>query len=32
VRPDGYIGAIVPPEDIGALETYMQKAGLSIDV
>lgn len=29
VRPDGYIGAIVSSEDIGALEIYMQNVGLT---
>ena len=28
VRPDGYIGAVVPSEDLAALEAHMQKAGL----
>jgi 2-polyprenyl-6-methoxyphenol hydroxylase-like FAD-dependent oxidoreductase len=30
VRPDGYIGAIVPPEGLAALESYLEKSGLGI--
>lgn len=29
VRPDGYVGAIVHSTEIGALETYLERAGLT---
>ncbi len=29
VRPDGYIGALVPSSALEALETYLQRVGLS---
>lgn len=28
VRPDGYVGAIISAENIGALEDYLQRVGL----
>jgi hypothetical protein len=28
VRPDGYVGAIVSSNEIGALETYLRDVGL----
>ena len=30
VRPDGYIGAIIPSGALGALESYLKKAGLGM--
>jgi 2-polyprenyl-6-methoxyphenol hydroxylase-like FAD-dependent oxidoreductase len=31
VRPDGYVGAIVASENIGALESYFRKVGLTLE-
>jgi hypothetical protein len=28
VRPDGYVGAIVSSDEMGALKTYLQEVGL----